>query len=353
MANNLNTAVAQSSRATKSASHSLSDLLKALDQADMYAYLSQISTVYGFPPLKRGMDAALLSIDEVINVPSVSFPNADLKSLSSMIDRINIAGSHVYSIDISQTVGFHKKIQHVFKTAVPEKKYAQKYPVKIYDGTSTKAVTPGTHLTKCLDTGDGYAFVFSYLYNVKIKGAKNTNPTNVPYQFFTTVFIPNKNKRVEYRIPRNLGKREGSKALIGTRNAFNDLLQIAGVNIQLNSLNFYNAIKSILADRKFGRAVQIVYVGDSTGSDANMVGRSDPTYEARDVTVENKKRKEMYSPRMIAVRFKGTGDNFTEVGIDPNKKSWLDNNFCEDFYIDFPADTITLNGLIDNVIARA
>ncbi|MCV5755194.1 hypothetical protein OFN51_40975, partial [Escherichia coli] len=62
--------------------------------------------------------------------------------MSSMIDRINIAGSHVYSIDISQTVGFHKKIQHVFKTAVPEKKYAQKYPVKIYDGTSTKAVTP-------------------------------------------------------------------------------------------------------------------------------------------------------------------------------------------------------------------
>ncbi|MCV6021646.1 hypothetical protein OFO93_34630, partial [Escherichia coli] len=89
----------------------------------------------------------------------------------------------------------------------------------IYDRTSTKAVTPGTHLTKCLDTGDGYAFVFSYLYNVKIKGANNTNPTNVPYQFFTTVFIPNKNKRVEYRIPRNLGKREGSKALIGTRNA--------------------------------------------------------------------------------------------------------------------------------------
>ncbi|EIK5197915.1 hypothetical protein LJ864_002714, partial [Salmonella enterica] len=37
----------------------LSDLITALEQTNLYSFISQIATVYGFPPVKGGMDAVL------------------------------------------------------------------------------------------------------------------------------------------------------------------------------------------------------------------------------------------------------------------------------------------------------
>ncbi|EFB2247759.1 hypothetical protein KUF00_002708 [Escherichia coli] len=330
----------------------LSDLITALEQTNLYSFISQIATVYGFPPVKGGMDAVLKAIEASIQNPTAAFPNATLNSLEKMIDRIIISGSNYYSIDETQDPNFQSVIQHVFSTSVTDSRYENSYPRKLYDGNSLGNNVKGLYLTKLIDTGDGFAFIFSYVYSVKIKGSRGLGLSYTPQQQFITVFVPHNKNRIEYRLPKNLGKRETAKALASVRNKFFDMLISTNNTIHFEQLNFYNVINSIITDRSFGKAVQIIYVGSNTGCDANVIGRKDPTYEARDVEITNKKRNDIYTPRAVAVRFYRNNGDFTELGLDPNKKSWLDNNFCGEFYVDFPEDTISLNGLIENVISR-
>ncbi|EJG9787289.1 hypothetical protein NRT42_001614 [Klebsiella pneumoniae] len=337
---------------SNNSSKSISELVAALEQTNLYSYISQIATVYGFPPVKGGMDASLAAIEASIQNPTAAFPNATVSSLEKMIDRVIISGSNYYSIDETIDPNFQPFVHKIFKSSVPESQYESLYPKRLYDGNSLGKNIKGFYLTKLLDTGDGLAFIYSYIYSVKIKGSRGLGLSYTPQQHFVTAFVPNNKNRVEYRIPKLLGKREAAKALLALRNEFYDLFVKNNYNVVFQSLNFYNAITNIIADKQFGRAVQIIYVGSNTGSDANVIGRKDPTYEARDVEIKNTKRNDIYSPRSVAVRFYRNNGDFTELGLDPNKKSWLDDSFCGEFYIDFPEDTLSLNGLIENVISR-
>ncbi|REF09770.1 hypothetical protein [Pantoea ananatis] len=344
----------QKSAISVNASHvTLDFLLKALEQTEAYSYLSQISKVYGFPAIKNGFESGLEIIKDAINNPSQNFPNANLTSLVKMIDRIIISGRHYYAIDLykkTSIVGEIASKKSLFKL---DKEFADLYPQRKHDGNSTGPIVNGTHLTEILDTGDGTAFVFSYLYNQKVKGTRGLGLTNIPNQSFTTVFVPNQGGRIEYRAPRELGKRESSKAISSTRDKFLNLLDEFKIEVDVNSINFIKVIENILHDPTFGRAVQLIYNGKNTGYDVNIHCRSDENDEGRDVEIKNTKKKDIFIVRTIAVRFKNQNDSFTELGLDPNKKMWVDNKFCGEFYIDFPEDTLTLNGLIENVIARA
>lgn len=328
-------------------------LLKALEQTEAYTYLSQISKVYGFPAIKNGFEAGLETIKETINNPSQNFPNASLNSLVRMIDRIIISAGHYYAIDLYTKNHIVSDIASIRTSFKLDKEFADAYPQRKHDGNVTGGTVNGTYLTEILDTGDGTAFIFSYLYNQKVKGTRGLGLTNIPNQSFITAFVPHKGERIEYRAPRSLGKRESSKAINSTRDKFLNLLDEFNIRPDVKSINFIKAIESILNDQTFGRAVQLIYNGKNTGYDVNIYCRSDDSDEGRDVEIKNTKKKDTFVVRSIAVRFKNQNDSFTEMGLDPNKKLWIDNKFCGEFYVDYPEDTLTLNGLIENVIARA
>lgn len=343
----------QQANTSVTSQHSLDYLLVALEQTDSYSYLSQISKVYGFPAIKNGLDSGLETIKEAVENPNKNFPNANLTSLVRMIDRIIISGSHYYAIDKYTTKDAVKNINSNKSLFALDKEFAQLYPQKKYDGDSYGAVVSGIYLTEIIDTGDGTAFIFSYLYNRKVKGSRGLGLTNIPQQSFTTAFVPNKGERIEFRASRNLGKRESSKAIGYTRDKFLNLLDVVGIKLDVKTINFINAIQNILNDAAFGRAVQLIYNGKNTGYDVGIYCRSDENDEGRDVEIKNTKKKDTFVVRSIAIRFKNQNDSFTELGLDPNKKMWIDHKVCGEFYIDFPDDTLTLNGLIENVIARA
>ncbi|ADU71571.1 hypothetical protein [Pantoea sp. At-9b] len=336
-----------------SSQHSLDYLLVALEQTDSYSYLSQISKVYGFPAIRNGFDSGMDSIKETINNPSANFPNANLTSLVKMIDRIIISGSHYYAIDTYTTKDIVKDIGLNLSSFKLDKEFAQLYPQKKYDGNSTGALVSGIYLTEIIDVGDGTAFIFSYLYNQKVKGTRGMGSTNIPQQSFTTAFIPNKGERIEFRASRSLGKRESSKAIGYTRDKFLNLLDEVGIKPDVKTVNFIKAIQSILNDVAFGRAVQLIYNGKNTGYDVGIHCRSDENDEGREIEIKNTKKKDTFVIRSIAVRFKNQNNSFTELGLDPNKKMWVDHKVCGEFYVDFPDDTLNLNRLIENVIARA
>ncbi|EHD8981665.1 hypothetical protein ACEZ5N_004181, partial [Salmonella enterica subsp. enterica serovar Montevideo] len=144
------------------------------------------------------------------------------------------------------------------------------------------------------------------------------------------------------------------KAILGTRNEFDAILKQGNIQLVRNQLNFYKAIGKIHKDVSYGRAVHIVYNGTNTGSDVKFTCRTNPAYNARELEVNDKSNNnDVFECRAIAIRIdsqNASGVVRTELGLEPNKKQWLDNLLCSEFYIENPSDTNSLNGIINHVI---
>lgn len=335
----------------------LSSLLLGLKQTDQFAYTTQLGPVYGFPVSGKGWDACLEVIRESIDNPTDERPNATIDNLESLVNRVIISGAHFYSIDsIAPDDPQKRALDHLIASASTNPNYASVYPQKKYTGDhiNQTVVFPGTFLTHCKNMGDGIAFIFSYIYNEtpKIPGSMITN--SVSHQFFTVAFIPNDYSRIEFRIPKNIPKKHLQKAIIGTRNEFNSILTKANIQLTKTQLNFYKAIDKIYKNTSYGRAVHIIYNGTNTGSDVKFTCRGNPAYNARELEVNDKSNNnDSFECRAIAVRIdtqNASGVVRTELGLEPNKKQWLDDVICSEFYVENPSDTASLNGIINHVI---
>lgn len=334
----------------------LSNLLKGLQETDQFSYTTQLGPVYGFPVSGKGWSACLDLIEDSILNPTTDRPNANLDNLDSLVDRVIISASHFYSIDaITPTDPQKRALDHLVVSAPLDRSLADFYPKKKYTGEiNTSVVYPGTYLTKTKHMGDGILFVFSYIYNEspRIPGAILTH--TISHQFFTIAFIPNDYSRIEFRVPKTISKRHLAKAMLGVKNALNHIFEQAQISLNKTSLNFHKAISKLHADSTYGRAVHIVYNGTNTGSDVKFTCRTNPAYNARELEVNDKSNNnDSFECRAIAVRLdtqNASGVVRTEVGLEPNKKQWLDDAICPEFFIENPADTASLNGIINHVI---
>ncbi|UQY43282.1 hypothetical protein [Mixta hanseatica] len=334
----------------------LSNLLKGLQETDQFSYTTQLGPVYGFPVSGKGWSACLDVIEDSILNPSEDRPNANLDNLDSLVNRVIISASHFYSIDsITPTDPQKRALDHLVVSAPTEKNLADIYPKKKYVGeVNTSTVYPGTYLTQTKIMGDGIAFIFSYIYNEAPRMLGTALTHTLSYQFFTIAFIPNDYSRIEFRVPKTIPKRHLAKAMLGVKNALNYIFEQAQVNLNKTSLNFYKAISKLHADSTYGRAVHIVYNGTNTGSDVKFTCRTNPAYNARELEVNDKSNNnDSFECRAIAVRLdsqNASGIVRTEVGLEPNKKQWLDDAICPEFFIENPADTASLNSIINHVI---
>ncbi|RDT52436.1 hypothetical protein DXF93_21475 [Escherichia coli] len=337
----------------------LSNLLKGLQETDQFSYTTQLGPVYGFPVSGKGWSACLDLMEESILNPTKDRPNANLDNLDSLVDRVIISASHFYSIDsITPTDSQKRALDNLVGSAPLDRSLADFYPKKKYTGEiNTSVVYPGTYLTKTKHMGDGILFVFSYIYNEspRIPGAILTH--TISHQFFTIAFIPNDYSRIEFRVPKTISKRHLTKAMLGVRNALNHIFEKAQISLNKTSLNFHKAISKLHADSTYGRAVHIVYNGTNTGSDVKFTCRTNPAYNARELEVNDKSNNnDSFECRAIAVRLdtqNASGVVRTEVGLEPNKKQWLDDAICPEFFIENPADTASLNGIINHVISES
>ena len=335
----------------------LSNLLSGLKQTDQFAYTTQLGPVYGFPVSGKGWDACLDMIQESVENPTPERPNTTIDNLESLVNRVIISGAHFYSIDsIAPTDPQKRALDHLVVSAPTNTNCALVYPQKKYTGNQVNqtSVTPGTFLTHSKNMGDGIAFIFSYIYNEvpKIPGSALTH--TISHQYFTVAFIPTDYSRIEFRVPKNISKKHLQKAITGTRNEFNAMLTQANIRLNSTTLNFYKAISKIRNDSTYGRAVNIIYNGTNTGSDVKFTCRTNPSYNARQLEVSDKSNNnDSFECRAIAVRIdaqNASGVVRTEVGLEPNKKQWLDDEFCGEFYVENPSDTASLNGIINHVI---
>lgn len=334
----------------------LSNLLKGLQETDQFSYTTQLGPVYGFPVSGKGWDACIDVIEESILNPSTDRPNATLDNLESLVNRVIISASHFYSIDsITPTDPQKRALDDLVVSASINTSLSITYPNKKYVGhINTSTVYPGTFLTQTKNMGDGISFIFSYIYNdtPRIPGSILTQ--TLSYQFFTVAFIPKDYSRIEFRVPKTIPKKYLATAILGVRNEFNNILTQAQISLNKTSLNFYKAISKLHADKKYGRAVHIVYNGTNTGSDVKFTCRSNPAYNARELEVNDKSNNnDSFECRAIAVRLdtqNASGVVRTEIGLEPNKKQWLDNAICTEFFVENPADTTSLNGIINHVI---
>lgn len=335
----------------------LSSLLLGLKQTDQFAYTTQLGPVYGFPVSGKGWDACLDVIRDSIENPIVERPNATIDNLESLVNRVIISGAHYYSIDSMTPSDPQKRaLDHLVVSASTNTICATVYPQKKYTGNDINKTTvvPGTYLTHSKNMGDGVAFIFSYIYNEVPKNLGNITANTISYQYFTVAFIPKDYSRVEFRVPKNIPKKHLQKAILGTRNEFDAILKQGNIQLVRNQLNFYKAIGKIHKDVSYGRAVHIVYNGTNTGSDVKFTCRTNPAYNARELEVNDKSNNnDVFECRAIAIRIdsqNASGVVRTELGLEPNKKQWLDNLLCSEFYIENPSDTNSLNGIINHVI---
>ncbi|EJH8725755.1 hypothetical protein ACJX0I_05440 [Enterobacter hormaechei subsp. xiangfangensis] len=333
-------------------------ILDALEQTGELAYLARVASPYGFQITGRWASTKKNILTTLSN-PDLANKLATEKTLRMIFLRIITSINHFYSIDyikggdvngISKFVGF-TNFEKVFNDA---------FPLKL-DESNGLPPSQGNFITAVEDMGDGIAVIFSYVLMKKISGRSKLRANQYPVQYFNTVFIPNDLSRVEYRIDRKLGRRACDRALVDLRMKFIEFLAENKVSLQVESVNFFKAIDNIYKDKAFGRLVQVDFIEPKSDEDATLRCRTKPSYDARNRNVVETKDGDLSKidglrVRGVAVRFdyKIGDENLTnEIGFDPNKKDWAENDFCDTFYFSKMSENMSHFGVINDILKRA
>lgn len=333
-------------------------VLDALEQTGELAYLARVASPYGFQITSRWASTKQNILTTLSN-PDIANKLANEKTLKMILLRIITSINHYYSIDYIKG-GNVNNISKFVEFSNFEKIFSNAFPLKLDESTGLPP-SPGNFITAVEDMGDGIAVIFSYVLLKKINGRSKLRTNQYPVQHFNTVFIPNDLSRVEYRIDRKLGRRACDRALIDLRMKFIEFLSENKVNLQVESVNFFKAIDNIYQDKSFGRLVQVDFIEPTSDEDAYLRCRTKPSYDARNRNVVETKDGNLSTikglrVRGVAVRFdyKIGDENLTnEIGFDPNKKDWAENDFCDTFYFSKMSENMSHFGVINDILKRA
>ncbi|MBJ8767876.1 hypothetical protein I5393_05690 [Citrobacter freundii] len=333
-------------------------ILDAFEQTGELAYLRRVGTPYGFQIATRWA-ATKDNIFKTLSNPDLANKLATEASLRMLLLKIITSVNHFYAIDLIKG-GDLQGISRFTSFTNFEKVFSNAFPLRLDENTGLPP-NAGNFITAVEDMGDGIAVIFSYVLMKKISGGSKLRLNEYPVQYFNTVFIPNDLSRVEYRVDRKLGRRVCDRAITDLRIKFLEFLSENKVKLDLETVNFYKAIENIYNDANYGRLVQVDFVDPITDEDATLRCRSKPTYDARDrqVVQTNKGNHSTISTLKVcgvAARFDFTlaGESLVdEIGFDPNKTDWADNQFCDTFYFSKSAENVSHFGVINDILNRA
>lgn len=333
-------------------------ILDAFEQSEELAFLRRVGTPYGFQVSTRWAPTKD-SIIRTLSNPDIANRSATQATLRLLLMKVITSINHYYAIDLIKG-GNLKGISQFTSFTNFEKKFSNAFPLKLDEDTGLQQ-NAGNFITAIENMIDGIAIIFSYVVIKKINGRSKLRSNQYPVQHFNTVFIPNDLSRVEYRIDKKLGKRLCDKALDDLRIKFSEFLIENNVNLALESVNFYKAIENIYKDSSFGRLVQVDFVDSVNDEDATLKCRTKPSYDAR-----NRKVVETNSGNqspVINLKVKGVAARFdykvgnellnNEIGFDPNKSEWVNNNFCGTFYFTKMLDNVSHYRVINDILSRA
>lgn len=332
-------------------------LLTSLEQTEELGFFRRVGTPYGFRIGTRWAGTKD-SIVQTLSNPGMAHKLATEASLRLLLLKIITSVNHYYSIDVIKS-GNLKAISQFTNFKNFEKCFRDAFPVKL-DEDNGLPNTPGHFITSVENMGDGLAIIFSYVLIKKISGRSKLRSNQYPVQYFNTVFIPNDLSRVEYRVDRKLGRRVCERAIADLRIKFLEFLSENKVSLNLETVNFYKAITNIYNDTSFGRLVQVDFVDPVGDEDASLRCRTKPSYDARNrkVVETNKGNTSTISNLMVcgvSARFDfkiGSESLSNEIGFEPNKTDWANNQFCGTFYFNKMVDTVSHYGVINDILSR-
>ncbi|ELO6194617.1 hypothetical protein QVL17_004281 [Escherichia coli] len=332
-------------------------ILTSLEQTEELGFFRRVGTPYGFQIGTRWAGTKD-SIIRTLSNPGMAHKLATEASLKLLLLKIITSVNHYYAIDFIRG-GNLKAISQFANYSNYEKCFRDAFPMKL-DEDSGLPASPGHFITSVENMGDGVAIIFSYVLIKKISGRSKLRSNQYPVQFFNTVFIPNDLSRVEYRVDRKLGRRVFERAITDLRIKFLEFLSENNVSLNLETVNFYKAINNIYNDASFGRLVQVDFVDPVGDEDASLKCRTKPSYDARNrkVVETNKGNTSTISNLKVcgvSARFDykiGSESLSNEIGFEPNKNDWANNQFCGAFYFNKMADTVSHYGVINDILSR-
>ncbi|MGP2978006.1 hypothetical protein ACTVLL_12750 [Serratia nevei] len=336
----------------------IDNLLKGLEQTTELAYFRRVGGRHGFDVTTRWA-STLENLRKTLSDPTKQSTPANYSNLRLITLKIITAANHYYSIDyikggdlnLIPTITGYNDFDPTFKSV---------FPSKLEDGNGLPPIS-GHFITSIEDMGDGKAIIYSYVVLRTINGRSKLRSNQYPEQYFNTVFIPNDLSRIEYRVDKSLGKRSADKAMGDLRKKFIELMVELNINLNLDTVNFYNAISNIYNDKSYGRLVQVDFLDPNGDEDAVLRCRNDPSYDARYREVVSKTQSGSTNSLNlkvsgVAVRLdsklhKETVSN--EIGFEPSKIDWAVNKFCGGFYFTQTADHQAHYGVINDILTRA
>ncbi|MBU9847141.1 hypothetical protein [Rahnella ecdela] len=336
----------------------LDNVLKGLEQTTELAYLRRVAGRHGFDVTTR-WNSTVDNIKNIIVNPSPQKPYASFSNLKLITLKIITSINHYYSIDYIKG-GDTTKIPSMISFKNFDQAFSSVFPSKLEDGNGLPKIA-GNYITAIEDMGDGIAFIFSCVILKKINGKSKMRSNEYAEQYFNTVFIPNDLSRIEYRVDKNLGRRIAEKELVNLRNEFINFMAGLRVNLVLETVNFFNAIAKIYSDKQYGRLVQVDFLDPNGDEDAVLRCRTDPKYDARYRQVVatsqgNTAQQINLKVSGVAVRLDSKLNNETisnEIGFQPSKSDWANNQFCGTFYFTQAADHSVHYGVINDILKRA
>jgi hypothetical protein len=334
------------------------NLLKALEQTTELAYFRRVGGRHGFDVTTR-WSSTLDNLSKTLNDPNKQGTSANYSNLRLITLKIITSANHYYAIDYIKSNNI-KHISSLLGYGNFDAPYHGAFPLKL-DDTTGLPLTPGHFITSIENMGDGIAIIYSYVILRKINGKSKLRSNQYPEQYFNTVFIPNDLSRVEYRVDKTLGKRSSEKAIASLRSKFIELMNELKIQLNLDTVNFYNAIANIYNDKKYGRLVQVDFLDPNGDEDAVLRCRTDPSYDARYREVVSKTSSG--APKSLNLEVAGVAvrldtklqnENISnEIGFEPNKTDWSTNKFCGYFYFTQSSDHQSHYGVINDILNRA
>ncbi len=336
---------------------SVEKILDALEQTAELGFFRRVGVPYGFQVSSRWA-ATKSNILKTLSTPDLANRNATEATLKLLFVKIITSANHFYSIDRIKG-GDVKSVSKIINFSNFEKAFRDEYPKRLTEDTGLLP-NAGNFITAVESMSDGIAVIFSYVLIKKISGASKLRSNQYPVQYFNTVFIPNDLSRVEYRVDRKLGRRVCDRAMLDLRNKFIEFLAENKIQLALESVNFYKAIENIYSDSSFGRLVQVDFVDPVGDEDAQLKCRNKPSYDARNrQVVETNKGNQSIITNLkvcgVAARFdtKLNGESISnEIGFEPNKSDWANNQHCDMFYLMQMADNMSHYGVINDILKR-